>query len=286
MKLRTMNGIIGGIIAANLIILALCGQGLYVNANNVEERFEYNSNLITLVNNMENTCDLLTENVRSFAVTNQGLDLQLFANELTSHVERENTFQSLSELNLDMHERTVLSAAREKFDALTQIQLNAIRLVVEAFDPGVYTVDPDFYLPELTAKQQALTSPQKIQFARSLVFGSEYRQIKSDIKSFTTKFREMAEQRANNELIRAQAASTNMFRLFLSAIIFLFLTSFALLYLYYFLNSLPITPPRCTPSRNWTPPPCSSMSAACARCRCFLQARMPMTRTGMSTRSP
>lgn len=240
MKLRTLNGLIAGLIAINLVILALCGYGLYVNTNEVSRRFEYSRRLITLANNAENTCTLLTEYARSFSVTNKGLDLQLFANEYTQHVKKVNTFESLEALDLNPEERGVLSGVQEKFEVLSRMQLDSVRLVTEAFDADTFTLPIGFELPESPAREQVLTAQQKIKMAQSLVFGSVYRKIRSEISTAIKEFRGTTENRASTELQFAQRAASDMLRLYISAIVFLFLSALALLFLYYSMNSIPL----------------------------------------------
>lgn len=125
--------------------------------------------------------DRLTEQSRLYTQTGQKKYADNFFRELYDERSREKASEFLSKLNLHSENNVNLQEAMQISNALTTIEIYAIRLVAEAEKQDLDAFPKSVRDVRLTASDRALSPPQKMDRARQMLFSPDYQQSKNGI---------------------------------------------------------------------------------------------------------
>lgn len=225
-----------------LIIILLSYSGFVLNKNMVrfDNAIKYQEKALELAHEMEDTSNKLTDLARSFVNSYNLNDLNEYWNEVNIKRTRENIIFKLMSMDMSEEEQLYLKKAKEESDILKEVEIHAMSLVVKAvgFSDGKIPMEIAQY--EISLLEQGLSKEEKINFAKELVFGQEYREGKRDIRANISKYRKMTEELISKEFNLTVQSSNNAFNLQNLFLAFLLVGGVSILLFYYTQIALPV----------------------------------------------
>lgn len=132
---------------------------------------------------LEEASDYLTEQVRLYVITADSKYMDAYMDELYSAMRREHALENLQNNNISHESLSYLQQALNESNELANTEFYAMRLVVEATGHTSAALPDSVENITLSDEDSALSSEAKLQKAQTLVFNSEYLQMKELIRS-------------------------------------------------------------------------------------------------------
>ena len=182
-SLRTMSlisVIIAFVIALTLVIsLYLLTSGYRDMNKSTNEYFEWEMD----AGELEAASDYLTDEVRYYSINYDINHLQNYFNEAFTTKRREKALNSIKEKFSDTEPYKMLSQAMDKSIGLMVLEYHSMKLISVANGYDLNTLPEEVRTYELSTEELALSNDEMIHRAQELVFGDEYNNVKSDIKT-------------------------------------------------------------------------------------------------------
>ena len=182
-SLRTMSlisVIIAFVIALTLVIsLYLLTSGYRDMNKSTNEYFEWEMD----AGELEAASDYLTDEVRYYSINYDITHLQNYFNEAFTTKRREKALNSIKEKFSDTEPYKMLSQAMDKSIGLMLLEYHSMKLISVANGYDLNTLPEEVRTYELSTEELTLSNDEMIHRAQELVFGDEYNNVKSDIKT-------------------------------------------------------------------------------------------------------
>ncbi|AOY78338.1 hypothetical protein BJL90_11270 [Clostridium formicaceticum] len=149
---------------------------------------------------LANASDYLTDEARKFAVVKDIIHLNQYWEEINVKKTRDHVISQLQELNSPQEEAELLAKAKRNSDALVETERRSMRLVLEAL--GVSEKDMVFEVAtfQLSEEDKNLTSEEKFEKARDIMFDEKYAEDKKLIMEPIDNFQVLMNTRLDAEL--------------------------------------------------------------------------------------
>ena len=134
-------------------------------------------------NSLQAGSDYLTSQVRNYTVTGNPDSLINYFNEARHTRRRDTALETMGEYFGGTSAYTSLENALNRSNELMYTEYKAMRLVVEARGYDLSSLPREILETELTEAEKALSSEEKINLARDMVFGEAYKEKKQGIES-------------------------------------------------------------------------------------------------------
>lgn len=171
---------------------------------------------------LANASDLLTNEVRAFAVSQNDTHLEAYWHEIDNTKTRDRVVARLTELKAPQQELDLIVEAKKNSDALVETETRAMRLVLEAKGVVEVAMPSAVASYRLSDADAALSSEAKLATARSILFGQKYLADKSIIMEPLAKFQEMMNARAEANFESAETRGDSARNWLAAAVILLF----------------------------------------------------------------
>ena len=132
--------------------------------------------------------DYLTEQVQLYVQNMDIVYMQRYFEEVNETRRREKALEELNRHDISDSIRTSLEAALQSSNDLMNREIYAMKLISEANEYDEDLIPAEVKSIPLEASDLSLTSAQKIEKARNLVFGEEYLNAKAQIRSHLSRF--------------------------------------------------------------------------------------------------
>ncbi len=199
-KQSTINIVVS--IAFLIMALLLVGGVYYLNQAILEEEqaIAEQTEFKQLGINLADASDYLTDETRKFAVTGNIKYLQNYWREIEVTKTRDNILISLKTLKAPQQELDLIALAKQNSDALVATETRSMRLVLEYLAIPKDKMHPIIAAWQLNSTDQNLTSEQKMQTAREIMFDNNYYADKHIIMEPIAKFQQLMNNRAKLEV--------------------------------------------------------------------------------------
>lgn len=234
-RLRSSKAITTIILTLAFIEMAFvfCGNNL-ARASSSNLQSAYNSQLKyrTMANQLKETSDYLSNEVRMYAVTGDMSHFMNYWNEVKNEKRREKVIDELEKMKLPDEEKRYLEMAKYFSDTLMHIEISSMRLKLEgsgtaSIDEGKFSYSYDdkkskklmdnciAYVENYNLEQDFLcdTSEQKDQKAIQILYGTSYLAYKDLIDGNIAKFQDTMNLRLDGTVGNAKKESDRAFML-------------------------------------------------------------------------
>ena len=134
-------------------------------------------------NSLQAGSDYLTSQVRNYTVTGNPDSLINYFNEARHTRRRDTALETMGEYFGGTSAYTSLENALNRSNELMHTEYKAMRLVVEARGYDLSSLPRELLETELTEAEKTLSSEEKINLARDMVFGEAYKEKKQGIEN-------------------------------------------------------------------------------------------------------
>ena len=199
-KQSTINIVVS--IAFLIMALLLVGGVYYLNQAILEEEqaIAEQTEFKQLGIDLADASDYLTDEARKFAVTGNIKHLKNYWREIEVTKTRDNVLISLKTLKAPQQELDLIALAKQNSDALVATETRSMRLVSEYLAIPKDKMHPIIAAWQLNSTDQNLTSEQKMQTAREIMFDNNYYADKHIIMDPIAKFQQLMNNRAKFEV--------------------------------------------------------------------------------------
>ena len=182
-SLRVMNlisVIIAFVITLTLVIsLYMLTSGYRGMNKSTNEYFEWEKDASLL----ESASDYLTDEVRYYSISYDKKHLNNYFDEAFTTKRREKALNSIKEKFSDTEPYKMLSEAMDKSIGLMVLEYRSMKLISIANGYDLNELPEEVRTVELSTDELALSQDEMIHRAQELVFGDEYNNVKSNIKT-------------------------------------------------------------------------------------------------------
>ncbi len=211
-----------------IFFLASSCYSTCVNVRNERLAIEKEAELQGLSFELANASDYLTSEVRKFAVTLNPVHLRNYWTEVNVVQRREKVLSRLKDLDVPTSELDLLNDAKNHSDGLVIIETRSMKLILNVY--GVLEAQMDKPIAEvhLTDDDDGLSSNQKINLARELLFNNTYEIKKRKIMELIALYGKNMSNRVHQETISTRSKTNTSLLLLLIAILLIILYAFFL----------------------------------------------------------
>ncbi len=202
--------------------------------------FEKEKAAHSLSEDIKDASNFLTDQVRSFIVTNNADYLASFWNEVETVRRRERALSLLSTVDPSAMEAFLLGRSKAESDRLVITETRAMRLVCEALGYPEGKMPAHVAAARLSEWEGALSPKDKLARARELVFGAAYVQQKSLIMGDIEEFAFASRMRTKEATLASQKKADRVYALLIALYGSCFAGGVFLLLVYYLTSALPI----------------------------------------------
>ena len=182
-SLRVMNlisVIIAFVITLTLVIsLYMLTSGYRGMNKSTNEYFEWEKDASLL----ESASDYLTDEVRYYSISYDKKHLNNYFDEAFTTKRREKALNSIKEKFSNTEPYKMLNNAMDKSIGLMVLEYRSMKLISIANGYDLNELPEEVRTAELSTDELALSQDEMIHRAQELVFGDEYNNVKSDIKT-------------------------------------------------------------------------------------------------------
>lgn len=166
---------------------------------------------------LQSASDYLTEQVRAYVITGDSKYMDLYFKELNETKTRQKAIQQLNKQNIDTTEiKSALTASND----LSKTEEYAMKLVVEAQNETEYYEELDSVV--IRSKDEVLTSEQKLERAKDLVFNSQYQSTRSKISKDVDEYMDSLIKSTKKQQDHAEAVFTDVYTKIIGSIVIYF----------------------------------------------------------------
>lgn len=166
---------------------------------------------------LQSASDYLTEQVRAYVITGDSKYMDLYFKELNETKTRQKAIQQLNKQNIDTTEiKSALTASND----LSKTEEYAMKLVVEAQNETEYSEELDSVV--IRSKDEVLTSEQKLERAKDLVFNSQYQSTRSKISKDVDEYMDSLIKSTKKQQDHAEAVFTDVYTKIIGSIVIYF----------------------------------------------------------------
>lgn len=206
-KQRTLNIMVFSVMFLIVVFVAV-NTFLIRNSIGDEVKAERNKAMCErLSREILEASDNMTDQIRCFVVTNNGVYLDNYWQERFEKKTYDEAVLQLEERKLPPEERELLTDIRRNLNLLMNEEVRAIRLATDAGHVDAPAVVQDFVL---NIEDQAMSDEEKAVKARDVLFGGDYTYEKQTVRQKIEKFQSVIEVRLEEELRRAENATDNI----------------------------------------------------------------------------
>lgn len=216
----TINWIILGVFVG--IAMLLIGDEVYLNASvRMEQQAETRrAQFKQMGEDLASASDYLTDEARKFAITGNIQHMTNYWTEINVTRTRDIVIAKLKKSDPSPMERDLLAEAKQHSDDLVETERHSMRLMLEGM--GVLKItQPEVSSYTLTPADEVLSSSQKIEKARTIMFDDQYETAKRNINGPIARFQSVMNARLNAEMRSAQARTeqTSAVQMLLSLVV-------------------------------------------------------------------
>lgn len=215
MQIRTvavLSAILAIIAAAALMIADISVTNGYQKMAEASDRYIAAQ---TAASDLQAGSDFLTDRVRCFVVTGDIKYLEEFYEEVNVTKRRDKAVENMSELLGGEYPEAVqsLNNALNLSNELIGVENRAVKLVAEANNIDIGTIDNNLAALTLNSTEARLTAAEKRALAEELVFDNNYMYYKQRIKDNVDLCTQYLIKSSSNELEKATAQLTTLLRI-------------------------------------------------------------------------
>lgn len=167
---------------------------------------------------LQSGSDYLTEQVRAYVITGDSKYMDLYFKEINETKTRQKAIQQLNKQNIDTTEiKSALTASND----LSKTEEYAMKLVVEAQNQTKYPKELDRVV--IRSTDEALTSEQKLERAKDLVFNSQYQSMRSKISKDVDEYMDSLIESTKKEQNHAESVFTDVYTKIIGSIVIYFI---------------------------------------------------------------
>ncbi|HET6547006.1 MAG TPA: methyl-accepting chemotaxis protein [Solirubrobacter sp.] len=194
-----------GVLLAVMTALLVTGVVLSGNAAaQLDETEQSRDTQLTLAADMRGASTLLTNEVRSYAVTTDDVHLDNYWREVNETRTRDRVVAKLRKLGATQRELGFIAQAKAKSDALIATETRAMKLVLEATGVPVAEMPEAVAGFDLPAADAELSAEGKLATARRIVFDEKYLANVDKIMAPTRRFEKALDQRTEAAVSAAE----------------------------------------------------------------------------------
>jgi hypothetical protein len=234
----------------NVLALAVLGAALFllvggsyivrVSANDAKQAQDQEKEMLLLAETMNTVSDYLTDQVRSFVISEDRANMDAYWKEAEIDRRRELVIAKAIAKGIPSEELRHLAEAKAASDGLMRTEARAMRLMCEALGYGRSAMPAEIAQYKLGEGESALSAESKQENARELVFSAHYWASKKLIRKDIDDFRVLATVRVSKETRSAQLKADRAF-VFVTLICLLsFACECFIVLLYFRLTALPV----------------------------------------------
>ena len=184
--------------------------------------------------------DLLTNEVRAYAVSNDDRHLGAYWEEIDVTQTRDRAVERLTEMGAPADALALVAEAKQNSDALVTTETRAMRLVLEANGVPPTDMPPAVAGFELTAEDAALSVDAKRARAREILFDQTYEADKARIMQPMAQFQEQLNAGAETDMAATERRTSAAMRLLIVLAVVIPLAVGALLWAIHALLGRPV----------------------------------------------
>ena len=155
---------------------------------------------------LQSASDYLTEQVRAYVITGDSKYMDLYFEEVNETKTRQKAIQQLNKQNIDTTEiKSALSASND----LLKTEEYAMKLVLEANNQVQYPQELENI--HIRSVDEALSSAQKLERAKDLVFNTQYQSMRSKISKDVDEYMDSLIESTKNQQNHAETAFTDVY---------------------------------------------------------------------------
>lgn len=229
-----------------ILVCVLC---IHMFISTVDVKREYNTIILEMndysecdkaINEFRDAEDYLTNQMRLFAVTQDPQSITNYYKEYSSLQRRETALEILELTHVGDEPDTCLKMALRESEYLREIELYSQKLIVEALGNPETIEQNKFYFIDLTAEDKALTSQQKIEKARNMLFDSVYLASKDRTLNYTSDALNSLINTSISNQTKQDRKISKLYRMTLGSVILLVIASVIFYFLIHFLILHPL----------------------------------------------
>lgn len=166
---------------------------------------------------LQSASDYLTEQVRSYVITGDSKYMDLYFKEVNETKTRQKAIQQLNKQNIDTTEiKSALTASND----LSKTEEYAMKLVVEAQNETEYPKELENI--HIRSVDEALSSAQKLERAKDLVFNTQYQSMRSKISKDVDEYMESLIKSTKKQQDHTEAVFTDVYTKIIGSIVIYF----------------------------------------------------------------
>ena len=215
------------------MVFVFCGNNLArASSSNLQSAYNNQLKYRTMANQLKETSDYLSNEVRMYAVTGDMSHFMNYWNEVKNEMHREKVIDELEKMNLPSEEKRYLERAKYFSDTLMHIEISSMRLKLESGGEasidesgGMYSYDDKkskklmdnsiAYVKNYNLERDFLcdTTEQKAQKSIQILYGTSYMAYKDLIDGNIAKFQDTMNLRLDGTVDNAKKESDKAFML-------------------------------------------------------------------------
>ncbi|WP_443594362.1 ATP-binding protein [Agathobacter sp.] len=215
------------------MVFVFCGNNLArASSSNLQSAYNNQLKYRTMANQLKETSDYLSNEVRMYAVTGDMSHFMNYWNEVKNEMHREKVIDELEKMNLPSGEKRYLERAKYFSDTLMHIEISSMRLKLES--GGEASLDESGYMYSYDDKKSKKlmdnsiayvkyynlerdflcdTTEQKAQKSIQILYGTSYMAYKDLIDGNIAKFQDTMNLRLDGTVDNAKKESDKAFML-------------------------------------------------------------------------
>lgn len=208
--IRQRTILIVSTIASILLMIGLftCVRSASHALSDLQVRVSKANETRELARQVQNASDLLTQEVRMFSVTQDREHERKYWKEIEVTDSRGKAVNRLKELGVPQNIFALLDKASSNSDALVKTETRSMRLLLEALEVDPTEMPKAIAAWELSPEDQALSSQEKAELAREIVFDEQYGIDKAKITGPLDELNSAITTFADSEVAQAEEKTT------------------------------------------------------------------------------